>query len=158
MKLRTKGIWSELDFGKHYGKSLPQILFIDPDYFFWACEKEYFHGMLKCEAKELNQKVRAIKIPKRYGKGIVVEYITHPSNGTFAKFELLPRSQPEGSNMVLRKSVIDLSIPRRLGSYDKLGYKLFIRDLKFYLFESSSYKMTRKRCEKFFEDDNNFLL
>jgi hypothetical protein len=29
-------MWSKLYFGKHVGKSLPQILFYDPDYFFWG--------------------------------------------------------------------------------------------------------------------------
>jgi len=28
--------WSTLPFGKHKGKTLPQIVFADPDWFFWA--------------------------------------------------------------------------------------------------------------------------
>jgi hypothetical protein len=32
--------------GKYAGRSLPQILFLDPDYFFWAVEKKVFQGRL----------------------------------------------------------------------------------------------------------------
>ena len=34
--------WTELNFGKHAGKSLPQILFADPDWFFWAVDNNVF--------------------------------------------------------------------------------------------------------------------
>ena len=46
-------MWSTLEIGKHAGRSLPQILFSDPDYFFWAVEKKIFQGRLATEAAEL---------------------------------------------------------------------------------------------------------
>ncbi len=49
-----------------------------------------------------------------------------------------------------------LLVPRSVKTYDKLSYRLFLKDLKFYLFGSSSYKMTKKRCEAFFDDDQPF--
>jgi len=42
--------WSILPFGKHKGKTLPQIVFTDPDWFFWAMEENVFKGPLKREA------------------------------------------------------------------------------------------------------------
>ena len=39
-------MWSLLKAGKHAGRSLPQILFLDPDYCFWAFEKKVFQGRL----------------------------------------------------------------------------------------------------------------
>lgn len=30
--------WTALEFGRHTGRSLPQVMFADPDWFFWAVE------------------------------------------------------------------------------------------------------------------------
>ena len=57
-------MWSKLYFGKHAGKSLPQILFYDPDYFFWSIEKKVFKDRLAVEADKLTRMVRHIRIPK----------------------------------------------------------------------------------------------
>ncbi len=48
--------WSVVDFGKHQGKTLPQIVFIDPDWFFWAIEESVFStkGSLRDEAAAIN--------------------------------------------------------------------------------------------------------
>ena len=152
-KVRGNG-WSRLHFGKHKGKSLPQILFHDPDWFFWSHEQDNFDGALQVEAKELVVKAKNIKIPKVDGEDTVAVYHTH--RGKFATFELIPESRPTTSETAFRKSVIDLSVPRRISSYDKLGCKLFLKQLKHYLFRNSSHHMTRKRCEEFFDDDSNF--
>jgi hypothetical protein len=32
-------MWTIVDFSKHKGKSLPQIILHDPDWFFWAMKK-----------------------------------------------------------------------------------------------------------------------
>jgi hypothetical protein len=34
--MATEFQWLQLRFGKHEGKTLPQIVLSDPDYFFWA--------------------------------------------------------------------------------------------------------------------------
>ena len=59
---------------------------------------------------------------------------------------------------IFRGTVIDLSIPRLCYKYDKKGNREFLHDVKLHLFGSSSYKMTKRRCEEFFEDDSNFVL
>jgi hypothetical protein len=63
--------WTEVPFGKHEGKTLPQILVSDPDWFFWMRPK--FYGRLGDEARDLARKATAIKIPGPNGKK-VVEY------------------------------------------------------------------------------------
>ena len=35
-------MWSIIKFGKHKGKSLPEVILHDPDWFFWAVEAHYF--------------------------------------------------------------------------------------------------------------------
>ena len=54
--------WSAVPFGKYKGKTFPEIIVQDPDWFFWVLPKLY--GKLAEEAKELARKARAIKIPK----------------------------------------------------------------------------------------------
>jgi hypothetical protein len=59
-------MWSKLTFGKHDGKTLPQVILTDPDWFFWAIEKRVFDNWpaLRVEANDILQKARRIKIPK----------------------------------------------------------------------------------------------
>ena len=51
--------WSVVPFGKHKGKTFPEIILQDPDWFFWALPKLY--GKLADEAKSLAQKAEQLK-------------------------------------------------------------------------------------------------
>src|SRR5262249_2558093 len=64
--------WTIVTFGKYLGKSLPQILVLDPDWFFWMLPK--LKGRLADEAQDLARKATAIKIPGPNGKNQRVEY------------------------------------------------------------------------------------
>ncbi len=152
--------WSTLWFGKHKGKSLPQVVFSDPDWFFWAIEDNIFKdkGKIYKEAKEINRKAKMVLIPQKGAEKLVAEYAIHPPTKKFGHMEILPCSRPNhvGSTPTFRTENIDMSIPRKIAPYDKLGCKLLISNLKYYLFGSKSYKMTKDRCEAFFDDDTNF--
>jgi hypothetical protein len=50
--------WVSLNFGKHAGKILPQIILSDADWFFWALNKGVFKGRLANEAAKLVQRAR----------------------------------------------------------------------------------------------------
>jgi hypothetical protein len=152
--------WSKLCFGKHKEKTLPQIAFKDPDWFFWAMEDTIFKGKILNEAQEIYRKSRSIRIPKNGSKKLVAEYAIHSPTERFAYMEIVPASRPNhvGSSDTFRSDVIDLSIPRHIAPYDKLGCRSLISSLKYYLFDNSSYRMTKARCEAFFEDDGNFDL
>ena len=58
--------WTKLWFSKHKGKTLPQVMFSDPDWFFWAFENGVFgeKGRLEAEAKDVYRKAQSIKIPQ----------------------------------------------------------------------------------------------
>jgi hypothetical protein len=49
--------WSVMSFGKHKGKTFPQIILQDPDWFFYMLPK--FYGNLADEANNLAQKAQA---------------------------------------------------------------------------------------------------
>ena len=155
-------VWSALDFGRHEGKTLPQIMFADPDWFFWAYASGAFNGdpLLKKEAEEIHAKSTAIQVPQRGEGKMVVEYTVHKPTHKFNGLDLVPESKPhhKGSSVTFRRSVIDMSLVRRIAKYDKLGYKRLIRDLKDHLLGDRQMRMTKQRCEDFYSDHANFDL
>ncbi len=150
-------MWSTLEIGKHAGRSLPQILFSDPDYFFWAVEKKIFQGRLATEAAELAWKARHIKIPKPDPENWCVEYFFTPEN-KFSWYHLIEAGRPPhvGSSITMRSNNIDMSVVRESCRYDKSGYKRFVKTMKRHLFGNSATRMTAERCEEFFDDRDNF--
>jgi len=141
---------------------LPQIIFADPDWFFWAYEKGALakNGVPQREANEIYRKATSINIPAKEGTDKVAEYVIHPTTKNFGGFEIVPRSRPQhqGGSTTLRMDVIDLSVPRRIAQYDKWGSGRIIELMKHHLFGSESHRMTKKRCEDFFDDDSHFDL
>jgi hypothetical protein len=85
--------WTTLNFGKHAGKTLPEIILSDADWFFWAVNKRAFKGRLANEAEELVQKARAIKIPKSDHKRWQVEY-SYDDTGGFCGFQFVKADMP----------------------------------------------------------------
>ncbi len=152
--------WSELEFGEHKGKSLPQVIFSDPDWFFWAYETRIFKGAQDDEAREIYRKATSIKIPQKGPETLVAEYGQPHSESRIVDLEIVTQSQPQhsGNARTFRRNVIDLSVARELKGFDKIGCRILIKQVKSYLFGSRNYKMTKKLCEDFFDDDSNFEL
>ena len=155
-------VWSALDFGRHEGKTLPQVLFSDPDWFFWAYESDAFNRVssLKKEAEEIHAKSTAIQVPQRGAEKMVAEYTIHTPTRRFNGLDLVPEAEPRhrGHSVSFRRSVIDMSLVRQIAKYDKRGHERLIRDLKHLLFGDRQMRMTKRRCEDFFSDHANFDL
>lgn len=154
-------IWSPLSFGKHKGKTLPQVIFSDPDWFFWAYEEDAFvgKGNIEKEAREIYRKAKSIKVPQVRGEKTVVEYIVHQPSKKFGTMQFVPASRPKhvGSSPTFRSDVIDFSVPRQITKFDKLGGKTFVLAFKRIIFGKSKHMMTKKRCEEFFDNEDNFV-
>ena len=60
--------WSILTFGDYKGLSLPQVLFKDPDYFFWALGNVSLSTKVREEPMYLYYRARSIKVPAKDGK------------------------------------------------------------------------------------------
>ena len=151
--------YMQLPFGKHKGKTLPQVMFTDPDWFFFFYEERRFRNpRLKEEAKEIYHKSRYIIIPSPNGSKLVAEYTFLPYNGGFTGLELVPKSRlpHEGSSITFRSNVIDFRVIYSSKGYAKSAYQRFIRNVKFYLFDTSKYIMTKERCEDFFSCESHF--
>jgi hypothetical protein len=160
-RIPNRILWRTISFGKYVGKTIPQLIFTDPDYFFWAMETGVFRGKgsLTSQAECLLQRARAIRIPEGHYGQFMAEYLLHPGVRGCCGLEIVPATRPEhqGSTRTVRKPVIDMGFPRRVAQYDKQGYRHFLGCLKFILFDDEDYRMTRERCEKFFSNPDNFV-
>jgi hypothetical protein len=145
--------WTPLNFGTHKGKSLPQVIISDPDWFFWAVASGVFTGTLVAEAEDLVEKATAIKIPKRHSKRWRVEY-RYEDRGSFLGFEFVRRNSHCGHH-VTRLPYLDLSCVRRGKAYDKKGCRNLLGDFRRYCLGKKS--ATKRRCEKFFSNSKNFV-
>jgi hypothetical protein len=154
-------IWTPLEFGKYKGKTLPQVLFSDPDWFFWAVGEGIFQKRpeLRAQAEELRRKATQIRVPQtNASESLAVEHYIHRSTMKYSHFVLVPEDQPahQGASPSFRANVIDMSFPIRIAKYDKTGCSLLVDSLKEVYFGSRSARMTKGRCEAFFNDDANF--
>ena len=152
-------VWSPLRIGKHEGKTIPQIIMSDPDYFFWALEQDrFFRGRIATEADDVNKKIRRIKIPKIKPNDWLIEYYWS-RDGKFSHFDIVESTRPPhvGSSITQRAKHLSFAVVRETKHYDKLGYRLFLNNFKHYFFGKESARMTKAVCEKFFDTPSNFV-
>lgn len=105
--------WTRIQSGKYEGKTLPQIILLDPSWFFWCFDQGYFDkGRLAHQAKDLHEAARTLSAPRLPEGPRDVEYYLNPHTAEFLKLELVPRSQPTESigEWVIRRRHLDLSI------------------------------------------------
>ncbi|MBV9881873.1 MAG: hypothetical protein JO276_02590 [Sphingomonadaceae bacterium] len=152
--------WSVVNFGKYRGKgkTLPQIVFNDPDWFFWALNEGTFKGALADEARDVAKKAVKIKIPGSPVGEKRVRYYIDPNVHKLANVEVISSTQPPhvGSSATRESDYFDLSMARRIAHYDKTGGQFIVRAIKFHVFGSASARLTKSRCEEFFETRSNF--
>ena len=147
--------WRPMSFGKYTGLTPPQVLFKDPDYFFWLLRKGALEGALAIQAKQLAKKVCRIRIPREPAEAFVVDYFFNSEN-QFSCFSIVPKDAYQSPHVVYRLNHIDFSIIRNHKEYAKGEYKRFLRDFRRVFFGNESASMTKDRCEGFF-DGGNFV-
>ena len=94
--------WKTVNFGRYAGKTLPEIILLDADWFFWALSKDAFKGRLAYEAEKLVKRARAIKIPKRRPNRWQVEY-SHDDRGGFSGFRFIKADMPWPCGFLFRQ-------------------------------------------------------
>ena len=151
--------WSQIDFGKHTGKTLPQIICKDPDWFYWAVENVFASKSkeLKEEVTLLYKRSCRIRIPKNEKGSLVVDYFVNPmASHKFDHFEIVNSNQVDNASTsaCLRRAYLDMSVPRKIASYDKLGCRNLLVSFRYHFFNDRP--MTKKKVEAFFADEGNF--
>ena len=145
--------WRPMPFGKYEGRTLPQVLFKDADYFFWLLREGALRGALAMQAKHLAKKACRIRIPREPAEAFVVDYFFNSEN-QFSCFSIVPKDAYQSPHVVYRLNHIDFSIIRNHKEYAKGEYKRFLRDFRRVFFGNESASMTKDRCEEFFDGDN----
>jgi len=152
MKSKEMG-WTAVPFGRYKGKTLPEIVFRDIDWFFWMLPKLY--GKLADEAQELAWKVRAIKVPKSDKSKLEVEY-RYEFDHRFCGISFVKAESRQYTRWATRLPYLDLSGPLRR-KYDKRAGRIMIGDFRRHYFGRHK-RLTKDRCEEFFSNDRNFII
>jgi hypothetical protein len=150
--------WSVVPFGRYTGKTLPEIVVLDLDWFFWVLPKLY--GRLGAEARDLARKARAIKIPKEHRRKCEVEYRYEFDSGSelgrrFCGFAFV-KAEALQSTWTTRLPYLDLALPLGRKRYDKRAGRILIRDFRLNYFGKHK-RLTKQRCEEFFSNNDNFI-
>jgi hypothetical protein len=137
-------------------ETLPQIIFRDPDWFFWACKQHIFNEPpLSDEARDLYRKARSIRVPTSpSGKARDAIHVVHRASGLFERLEFVDRDE-ELHLPGPRLGVIDLGFPRDQMNYDKEGGTLIIKQLNRKVLGDPA-RWTKRDCEAFFDNQGNF--
>jgi hypothetical protein len=145
--------WTILNFGKHVGRTLPQIVLSDPNWFFWAHRKKIFCDRLAIEAKILAARATHIRIPKRPPRRWQVEY-RWDREGRFLGFDFVEAKSSCHSPLLSRLPHLDLGYVRRGTFHDKRDCRRLIQEFRRRYFQGSN--LTKRRCEGFFDYEDNF--
>jgi hypothetical protein len=151
--------WERLKFGKYKGLSLPQVLFLDPAWFFWAIQHDVLQkNRMAVEANKLYDRACSIYIPASYGYDKKVEYYLRYVDNRFINFMFVPESKPFNTIVCnsIRKDIVDFRVVFANDPEDKVGYRIFLNTLRFYYFGEEDYYLDKEACEQFFDDENNF--
>ena len=148
-------MWTTLNFGKHAGQTLPQVVLSDPNWFFWVVSKRVFDGRpeFEAEADALESRARNIRIPKRHPKEWAVEY-RWDRDDRFLGFHFVEAKGSFEAPLSSRLPHLDLAYVRRGYIHDIRDCRQLIRDFRFLYFEGLN--LTKGRCEQFFDNERNF--
>jgi hypothetical protein len=150
---RRRRRWIPMPFGKYEGRTLPQVLFKDPDYFFWLLREGILKGALAMQGKQVAKKACGIRIPREPAEAFVVDYFFNCED-QFSGFSIVPKNAYRSPYVVYRLNHIDFSIIQKHKEYAKGEYRSFLRDFRRVFFGDESANMTKNRCEEFFYGDN----
>jgi hypothetical protein len=148
--------WITVNFGKHAGRTLPETILSDADWFFWAFNKGDSKAGSPKRLRSLFKKPQPLEFPgpiPNFGESNIGTRTMVGSAGS-ASFKPIPfycRSQ-----LIRRLPHLDLSCIRRGKAYDKRGCRNLLRDFRHHYF-GDDVRMTKRRCKEFFSDRKNFI-
>jgi hypothetical protein len=144
--------WSVVPFGRYRGKTLPEIIMLDLDWFFG-----YFQSFTAGSGQR-PVTWRERPAPSKFQKGnrlkLEVEYRFDVDN-RFCGFAFV-KAESWHSRWTMRLSHLDLAWPLRGKKYNKQASRILIRDFRLSYFGKHK-RLTKQRCEEFFSNDKNFL-
>ena len=152
--------WQKLKFGRHKGSTLPEVLFRNPGWFFYIISrKKYKDYKSRVEFDRILERACSVFTPEPFDPDSEVEYYFDHIENKFHDFRIVPSSKPLGRKpfKCIRKSVVDFSVIFKNDPYDKRGYRFFLKTFKRYYFGNEKFSMTKEACDKFFDNELNFV-
>ena len=107
---RKPPIWIPLDFGKHEGLTIPEIIFIDPGWFYWALFMKLFRGPFEYQAMVAAFRMSHMLPPRE--KPSEWRFLIKLKNNLFQDFSIVEKSNVKKSknpNLIWARH-LDLSI------------------------------------------------
>ncbi len=140
-------MWTPLRFGKHKGKTLPEVICSDPSYFMWAVHKRIFLDKIAREAETLHRRLRGVIAPKQHPD----RWDAYGYQRSFSSVSVrrkLPAPAVYGPQSDhLNIDMVHVTHPDE--------WRDFLRSFRKILFDGE--KMTKRRSEAFFSDESNFI-
>jgi hypothetical protein len=100
----------------------------------------------------LEYKACHIRTPKPDSESWGAEYI-YDRHDKFCGFKIVQST----ARTEVEPNYLALSIVRQFKTHDKLGNKILLRDFKDHYFDSRKARLTRERCENFFDNEETFV-
>jgi len=148
--------WAQIDRGQYESLTIPELVFRDPGYFYWALSVSLFKGQLLLEAKVVECRLRHIKVPSSAPANSV--FVIQLRDGIFRDFTIRAKSLVKvKSRSELRiASHLDLSIVSLPNfNTDRARGKMLER-VKQHFFEKEAHKLGRKDFQEFVGNPDNF--
>lgn len=151
--------WAKLPDGDHRGKTLPQVVLSDPDFFFSVTTDHPRFSGIQMQALIISARARNIAIPSVGGvKRVALYLMDSRDRNRFSEVILVPETQvlPPGFPRCERRNVLDLSVPRFLAPLDWDPGKKMLPLIR-QLFFGGAKRLARDDVHAFFNDTSKFL-
>ena len=142
-------VWTKMFFGQYNGKTMPEIIAVDLDYFLHM--QPGLYARLGIEARMLVRRLCSIRVPLHLKRRSIEYY--HDGN-EFVGFAVVKTKKPITVRGAHRLSYLDMSLARG-GRFAKRECRNMIRCFREWYF--SGRNLTKARVEAFFADRDNFL-
>jgi hypothetical protein len=149
--------WTPLPPGPFEGRTLPEVVFLAPDFLLAGLEAGAFKGTWEDEAKEVCR--RAARIRPYAGSRRVVTVLYHLNAHAPTQFSGISvlsvgdaRLEEYRKVAAAESPFLDLTLPRRLAPADPDASRGLVQRVLFTYFGRPNAKLTRRQAEDFFSD------
>ena len=148
--------WVHLDFGRHAGKTLPELVFTDPQYFFQTLTDEIFHDDLFIQAAIINRRMKHI-LPPRPRPSKWEFLIDLGSEKEFKDFKIvmIDNREHEKEQWQFRAKHLNLSV---VAEQSRAVCEKMLSRIKEEFFPEAGENLSRPDYEKFIWRNSNFDL
>jgi hypothetical protein len=146
--------WTPLPAGPHAGKTLPEVLFQDPDFVFDGVEHGRFEGELMEQARRVLLLSTCIR-PSRDAREVTVLYhLSAHRPHQFSGVSVVAKDDPRLAeyHAAAGSAFLDLLMVRCLAPEDKTALRGLVQRVLFTHFGDPNAALTRDQAEDFFND------